>query len=207
MSSNRKTAIAVAVLFLTSTVTFGIGSFLINSYFTAHDPSRTLLTTGVLLESYCAVAVAGIGFLMLPILRKFSNRLAFGYAVLRTIEGTVIVASGIYLLAVLKLVQHYDLVTFVFTAIGGLTLSYLLYQSRLVPRILSALGIFGYAALLLGVILNAFSVVNINSGAGNAFLVPGGLFEVALPIWLLVKGFNASVIASKSTPARLIRAA
>ena len=92
--------------------------------------------------------------------------------------------------------QHYDLVTFVFTAIGGLTLSYLLYQPRLVPRILSALGLFRYAALLLGVILNAFSVVNINSGAGNTFLVPGGLFEVALPIWLLVKGFNASVIAS-----------
>ena len=40
--------------------------------------------------------------------------------------------------------------------------------------------------------------VEINAGAGMLLLLPGGLFELFLPIWLFVKGFNPSAIASGS---------
>ena len=88
------------------------------------------------------------------------------------------------------------MIIFVFTALGGLIFSYLLYLSKLVPRYLSGLGIIGYLMLFLGVVLDMFSFFNINDGAGMLLYLPGGLFELFLPIWLFIKGFNSSAIAS-----------
>jgi len=88
------------------------------------------------------------------------------------------------------------MIIFVFTALGGLIFSYLLYLSKLIPRYLSGLGIIGYAILFLGVTLNMFSLININGGAGMLIYLPGGLFELFLPLWLFVKGFNSLAIAS-----------
>lgn len=76
--------------------------------------------------------------------------------------------------------------------------SYLLFQSKLIPRYFSGLGIIGYAMLLLGVVLDMFNIFNINDGAGMLIYLPGGLFELFLPIWLFIKGFNPSVIAAVS---------
>jgi hypothetical protein len=44
--------------------------------------------------------------------------------------------------------------------------------------------------------LDMFSFFNINDGAGMLLYLPGGLFELFLPIWLFIKGFNSSAIAS-----------
>jgi len=46
---------------------------------------------------------------------------------------------------------NYDVPIYPFTGATGLILSYLLYGSRLVPRVLSKLGIVGYAALPVGI--------------------------------------------------------
>ena len=34
-----------------------------------------------------------------------------------------------------------------------------------------------------------FNVTSVTHGVGQVALVPGGLFELILPIWLIVKGF------------------
>ncbi|MEU4291429.1 hypothetical protein AB0E63_24640, partial [Kribbella sp. NPDC026596] len=50
----------------------------------------------------------------------------------------------------------------------------------------------GYAALSLGVPLDLAGVVDMNEGAGQVLLAPGGLFEfLIMPIWLITKGFRA----------------
>jgi hypothetical protein len=41
--------------------------------------------------------------------------------------------------------------------------------------------------------------VDTNTGAGMLLYLPGGLFELLLPIWLFVRGFSSSAIASLST--------
>jgi hypothetical protein len=70
-------------------------------------------------------------------------------------------------------------------------LSYMLLRTRLVPRGLSVLGLIGYAAaLLLAAVLDILGVVDTVNGAGLVGLVPGGLFELLVPIWLIAKGFN-----------------
>jgi hypothetical protein len=198
MNKNRIIAITVGVLFLTSTVAFSMGSSFIQSFFDNGSLNKTLLIEGVLLEIYCGVAVAGIGVLMFPILRIFNKKLALGYAIFRVIECTTIIIGGTYLLSQLKLMWNYEMIIFVFTGLGGLIFAYLLYQSKLIPRNLSVLGIIGYVMLLLGVFLNMLGYIDINSGAGMLLYLPGGLFELFLPLWLFAKGFYSPAIASES---------
>jgi hypothetical protein len=199
MKSIRKIAIIVGLLFLVSTLTFMIGSNLIQSFLIDETQNKSPLILGVILEIICGVAVVGIGVLMFPILKMFNNRLALGYIIFRVIECAIIIVGGIYLLSLLKLMWKYEMIIFVFTAIGGLLFSYLLYLSKLIPRYLSILGIVGYAMLFLGVVLDMFGIFNINDGAGMLIYLPGGLFELFLPIWLFIKGFNSSAIVSVAT--------
>jgi hypothetical protein len=198
MKSIKLIAIIVGLLFLVSTITFMIGSNLIKSFLADEIQSKSTLILGVILEIICGVAVAGIGVLMLPILKMFNKRLAFGYVIFRVIECVIIIIGGIYLLSVLKLMWNYEMIVFVFTALGGLLFSYLLYQSKIIPRYLSGLGILGYAMLFLGVVLNMLDIFNINDGLGILIYLPGGLFELFLPIWLFIKGFNSLTLVSEN---------
>jgi Domain of unknown function (DUF4386) len=195
MKSTKRIAVIVGLLFLVSTLTFMIGSNQIRSFLIDVSQNKSPLFLGVILEIICGVAVVGIGVLMFPILKLFKKRLALGYVIFRIIECTIIIVGGIYLLSLLEFMWKYEMIIFVFTALGGLIFSYLLYLSKLVPRYLSGLGIIGYVMLFLGVVLDMFSIFNINDGAGMLIYLPGGLFELFLPIWLFIKGFNSSAIA------------
>src|SRR5205085_11934542 len=84
------------------------------------------------------------------------------------------------------------LLVYVYTAIGGLLLSYMLLRTRLVPRGMSVLGLIGYAALLLAAVLDMLGHIDLVAGPGLVWLVPGGLFELLLPIWLFARGFNVT---------------
>ena len=198
MKSTKRIAVIVGLLFLVSTLTFMIGSNQIRSFLIDVSQNKSPLFLGVILEIICGVAVVGIGVLMFPILKLFKKRLALGYVIFRIIECTIIIVGGIYLLSLLEFMWKYEMIIFVFTALGGLIFSYLLYLSKLVPRYLSGLGIIGYLMLFLGVVLDMFSIFNINDGAGMLIYLPGGLFELFLPIWLFIKGFNSEVIKIKA---------
>ena len=80
MTTHRKTAIAVGVLFLTATASYLVGNALIGSALSAPDHlsnvKETQLRVGVLLEFVDAAAVVGIGVLLFPILRRHREALA-----------------------------------------------------------------------------------------------------------------------------------
>jgi hypothetical protein len=196
MKTTRRIAIIVGLLFLVSTLTFMIGSNMIQSFLIDVSQNKSTLILGVVLEIICGVAVVGIGVLMFPILKIYNKRLALGYIIFRIVECTTIIVGGIYLLSLLTYMWKYEMIIFVFTAVGGLILSYLLYISKLIPRYLSVLGIIGYAMLFLRVVFDIFSVFYISETVGMLIYIPGGLFELFLPLWLFIKGFNSSAIAS-----------
>ena len=82
-------------------------------------------------------------------------------------------------------------------SLTALILNYILYQSRLVPRFISVWGLIGAALMLaaglLGMFgLSPFSTIVILLG------LPLALNEMVLAVWLIVKGFNSSAIASAS---------
>jgi hypothetical protein len=79
---------------------------------------------------------------------------------------------------------------YLFTGASGVIFAVLLYRSKLAPRPLAVLGLIGYPVLLAGAALAMFGATDVQQGTGMLAMLPGGLFELILPIWLLAKGFS-----------------
>jgi len=184
-------------------------------YLTGIGADANVLAIGALLAFLSGVAVVGIAILMFPLLKPTSEPLALGYVGERVIElvlqvlfymaapllmiaigaglrdGTVNASSSAALGPVLKVVHDVGIViVYLVTSVGGTIFAFLLYRSQLVPRPLAILGLVGYPVLFVGCVLDMFGATNVNQGAGLLAVLPGGLFELILPILLLVKGFS-----------------
>ena len=203
--SQRKTAVAVGILFFVQMITYMLGDRSIQAF--ENGETTAPPTMGVLLTMLSGLAIVGIGLLMYPVLKQVDPRLAVWYPVLRIVEFTISAACGLYLLTQLQVVPNNHLWVYLPTAVGGLVFTYLLFVSRLVPRPIAVLGIVGYASLLLGVPLDLLGVLDLAAGAGMVLLIPGGLFEfIALPIWLIAKGFRSTDAAASPRAAVLATA-
>lgn len=223
MYSDTRNARIVGALFLIATVAYILGSGMLKSILNAPDylvhvyPNASQVIIGVLLEYVDAAAVVGIGVLLFPILKKHSETIALGYVATRILECALLVVGGIGTLSLIALSQETIqaaspmassaltsallvagshtayLVAMSTLGLGSLPFCYLLYRSRLIPRSMAVLGLLGYAALLVGTLLELFGI-----DLHMVHYLPGGLFELILPIWLIVKGFKASTSAAMS---------
>ena len=230
MSSSRRTAAIVGLLFLIATVSFMAADTLIKgvldrpNYLIGASGDATALAAGALLAFVDGLAVVGISVLMFPLLRHTSESLALGYVGLRVAELGVVLLYMVGPLIVLALgngvldgtvdasasqspgsllgaLHDATLVLlYLFTGASGIILAVLLYRSKLVPRLLAVLGLIGYPVLLAGAALAMFGVIDVQQGAGMLAMLPGGLFELILPIWLLAKGFSQPVLAGVTSP-------
>ena len=178
---------------------------------------------GVLLELVNALASAGIAIAIFPILKKYSEGIATGYVSFRAIEATIGIVAATKLLSLLTLSQTQivvdtpvaldaeNLSSFLLAAhdwtflmlllvfsLGALILYPALYNSQLVPRIISIWGFVGSIMLLAANLLILFGYTEINSAIDNLLSLPIGLNEMVLAVWLIAKGFNLSAIASQS---------
>ena len=186
MTRNRRIAIAVGVLFFTATISYGVGNTLIASALEAPDEPQVLI--GVILEFINSVAVVGIAVLLFPILRRYSEGMALGYAGSRVIESVLLLVGALSALILLTLRWHeltFQMAMIVLGA-GSLLLCYILYRVKLVPRAISVLGFVGYIALFAYGLLEIFGL----NFLGLVLFIPGGIFEIVFPLWLIVKGFN-----------------
>jgi len=223
----RKTAIIVGVLFLTAMVTSLLGGYWLESILSAADflitvsANETQVIIGVLLELINGIAVVGIAVMMFPIFKKHDEALALGYVAFRVIEAVIIIAAVISPLTLIALSQEYltvgaaeaayfkslgssflavrahlvGLLLAIFFSLGALLFYYLLYQSKLVPRWISVWGFIGAVLVLTWNLLETFGI---SISAGMILALPIISNEIFLGIWLIVKGFNSSAIASES---------
>jgi hypothetical protein len=86
---------------------------------------------------------------------------------------------------------------------NGLMLGYLMYSSRLVPRGMAMLGLIGGPLIIasgVGVLLGVIEAGSVWKGIAT---IPEFFWELSLGIWLTVRGFNRSVIASEKFSPRL----
>lgn len=197
LDSHRKTAVAVGVLFFFQLATFFVGSSLVQTYLDG-DADRATLTTGVLFEMCSGLAVVAIGILMYRVLKTVDERLALGYPIMRILEFAVSATLAVYLLTQLNEFPNRLLWVYIPTGIGGLILNYLLFISRIVPRVISVLGFVGYSLLLLVVPLDLVGAVDADSGTGLMMLAPGGVYEfLILPIWLIARGFHRPAVRTR----------
>jgi hypothetical protein len=218
----KKTAIIVGLLFIIATATAIIsivfmGTTLEDSdYLTKVSENETNMIISVIFWIILAVSVAGIGFFMYPILKKYHEGLAQGYVAFRLIETVLILIAAISLMALLTLSQefveaevldpnYYEtsgtvlkavfdwsfiIGTMIFLGLGGLVLYYISYQLKLVPSWLSIWGFIGAACVTLYGLISLF-------GHDPAFLAaPIAIQEMVFAIWLIVKGFDTSALIS-----------
>jgi hypothetical protein len=229
MNTDTKIARIVGTLFLVSMTVSLLYTTFYSSFFDAPladiYPNRVQVTAGAFLELSNCVAVIGIAVMLFSILKRHSERLALCYVALRTIECSILIVGVIAGLSLITLSQEYlkagalaashlqaigifvvegknlalQIAIFI-CGLGGLLLTSSLYQTKLIPRFLSAWGFVGYFAVLMSAFLDILGVIDTTHGAGMMFYLPGGLFEMVLfPMWLIVKGFDSAAIVSKST--------
>jgi hypothetical protein len=76
--------------------------------------------------------------------------------------------------------------------LGALMFYYLWFKSRLIPRWLSGWGLIGAVISLTAALINMF-------GPSVEYLeFPLAVNEMVLALWLIIKGFSSSAIASES---------
>jgi hypothetical protein len=227
MDSSRKTAIIVGALFIIATVASMLGNFILDpilddpDYLINVSENENQVIIGALIAFIDGIAIVGIAVLMFPILKKHNEGIALGYVGARITELPIIIAYIIIPLLLIDLsqeyvkagapaasyfltsgtlffaIRHWTLqMIYIFNFLAGVMFCYLLYKSKLVPRFISALGLIGYAVILPGTLLHMFS--HIDTDALFIVFLLGTIFEILLPIWLFVKGFNPSAIDSGS---------
>ena len=192
MNSYRQTARIVGALIL---IAYGVlGSFLLES-------DKIVM----LLELISGAAIVGMAILMFPILKPYNKNLTLGYVVVKIIDGVFIIAAAIMLLSSSTLLLQvrdgiYVNSTYLF-GVGFLLLSYLFFQSKLIPRFISAWGLIASVLLLVSTLLNMM-VYSLEIPFFFSH-IPVILNELFLAVWLIVKGFNSSAIATGS--ARVVK--
>jgi hypothetical protein len=188
-ASAKKTAVLVGLCFLAATFTFAIANALLHSYLSSATAHHAPIA-GVFLLGCCGLAVATNGVAMRRVLTPHTPIRSRAYLALRAGECLTLMGVGVYFLTSHTHRDVYVLAVYAVSGAAGLVLSSALLTSRVVPRKLSVLGLVGYPVFLAGTILAMFNLIDVTHGAGMLALVPGGLFELILPIRLFTKGFT-----------------
>jgi len=224
MNSNRKTAIIVGVLFIIGTVA-GVLSGVFTGpildptdYLINASANENQVIIGVLLILIMGFSLAMVPVMLFPIYKKHNEALALGAVVFRgALEAVTYIALVISLLLLLTLRQEYvkagapdvsyfqtlgtlllesvdwinQILAIVFS-LGALMIYYIFYQSKLIPRWLSVWGLIGAMIYLAEPLLAMFG------SELEILFAPLAVQEMVFAIWLIVKGFNSSAIASES---------
>jgi len=181
---------------------------------------------GGLLSLLAAFASTGIAIGLYPVLKKHHEALALGSVGLRVMEGMLYIVGVVSLLSILTLSQEYVKVgasnaslfqasgtsllavrdwagklSIIAFTLGALMYYYVFYQSKLIPRWLSGWGFLGAALSLAAALLAISGQIIYFSTVFILLQVPIGVQEMVLAVWLIVKGFNPSAIASGSAKA------
>ena len=179
----------------------------------------TSVRLGAFLELILIITNIGTAVVLWPVLKRVNEILALGYVTARVVECVFIAVGILSLLTVVALRQAaagadagslvavgQSLVAlhgwtfllgpgFVVGIGNGLILGYLMYTSRLIPRGMAVLGLIAGPVLLarfVGILFGAFEPTSV---LGSLTVVPEFLWELALGIWLTVRGFNPSALA------------
>lgn len=217
MSSLRKTSLVAGVFYLLTFVsipTLGLYSSVRGPNYILGPGPDTPAIIGGILEIIVALAGIGTAVVLYPVLRKQNKSAALGLVAARILESGTIFVGVAFILSIVTLRQAgagadalatshalaalYDRIFLLgqsfMPAICDLLLGFLLYQSRLVPRGLSLIGIVGGPVLLIGYFAILFSLIGQHAPLAGLFAIPVALFEFSLGIYLVVKGFNPSPI-------------
>jgi len=214
----------IGALFLLGFLFYGVGAALVTSVTGASDfvatisAHQTTLVLGAFLMLLNTVVDVGKGVLFFPILENHGKRSALAYLALIIVQVVLLDVGVVGLLVIVPLgqlavdagptsaawaqplgsllTQWNNMAYSIGEAtlgVGGLFLCSLLFRTLLVPRFIAVGGFIGYVSLMVGMIAEIFGV-----HIGLMLSIPGIFFEVGLPVWLFIKGFQPEAYAGRA---------
>ena len=211
MTASRKTSLTAGILYLLTFIsipTLSLYHEIHQTNFVLGSAPSTDVVLGGMLELVMALACIGTALAFYPVLKKQNEMLALGFVAARILEATLIFAGVASLLTVLNLrslgaeaevvsrglVIFYDRLFLIsqsfIPAVNGILLGTLLYQTRLVPRILPIIGIIGAFTLVAGDVAVLYGIIDQHAPIAGLSAVPIALWEFSLGIYLVFKGFK-----------------
>jgi hypothetical protein len=179
----------------------------------AGDDAQTLIAIGAVLELFLIIANVGTAVVPFSIHKRQSEPGAVAYVAARLTECTFIAIGIVCMLAISTLRQDAPSGTdaalgqgleavyewsfrlgpgFIVGVGNGLILGWLMYTSGLVPRGLAIFGLIGGPLLILAGIGVIFDVIEAGGPVQALMTIPEAFWELALGIYLVVKGFRPS---------------
>jgi Domain of unknown function (DUF4386) len=194
------------------------------NYLVSVAANANQVTLGALLKFVAAAASASIAIALYPLLRKYHEGLALGAVGFRLIEGVFYIVGVMGLLVLVTVSQEFvkagaanassfqtlgvvvvagyhwvgNVGSLLAFGLGALMYYAIFYQARLVPRWLSVWGLVGATLCLVAGICVMFGLISPLSTVQVVLALPIAVQEMVLAVWLIVRGFKSSAIASLS---------
>jgi Domain of unknown function (DUF4386) len=239
IDSTRKTALVAGVFYLITFVSIPTlalyGPVKNHRDWILGSGGHTAVLVGGFLEVIVALACIGTAVTLYPVVKRQNEGTALGFVAARVLEAGMIFTGVVSLLSLVTLRQHLggaagaDAAALVATGashvavynwtfllgqslmpgINALLLGSLMYRSRLVPRVIPAMGLIGAPLLIIAVFATLFGQHSSLAGIAVLPVIPVAAWELSLGVWLVVKGFRPSPIttgmAAATTPAAAYR--
>ena len=233
MSSTRKTALVAGIFYLITFISIPTlalyGPVKNHRDWILGSGGHTAVLVGGFLEVIVALACIGTAVTLYPVVKRQNEGFALGFVAARVLEANMIFVGVISLLSLVTLRQHLGgaaganaaaLVTTgashvaVYNAtfllgqtlmpgFNALLLGTLMYRSRLVPRVISVIGLIGAPLLIAAVFATLFAQHSALTGLAVLPVLPVAAWELSLGVWLVVKGFKPSPITTEMDAADL----
>jgi hypothetical protein len=224
MNTYRKNAVIVGAMYIIGTIGGMLSLVFTQPARTAQDlltyisANENQIVLGAISVLIMGLALAMVPVAAFPVLRKHNELLALGYIVFRSgLEAVGYAAMAVSWLFLLPLshvyqagapdasnlealgsalfkVSQVEFVLAIVFSLGALMFYSVLYQSRLVPRWLSGLGLIVVVISWAANLLPMLGLVSPGSPILFYMEMPLALQEMVLAVWLIVKGFNPSAM-------------
>jgi len=223
-NNNMGAARAFGGLFILTFFAYGVGTAMIEPIVKADDAMvqiqanrPTVIIAIILMAIVHTFANVGLASIMSTIIKPYFGKLStiyLGLAIASTVTlmiGAIFLALGMPLSELFAGVGEQDgsthtligkllvgvnfysyQVGMTIWGIGGILLCFALLRTRLVPVIFAIAGLLGYAVFIVGTIAELYGIQ-----IGVMLAIPGGFVEIALSIWLIIKGFDYSTAGYK----------
>lgn len=221
LDSMRKTALVAGVLYLITFISsipavLLLGPVLSDPNYIVGAGADTQVIGGAFLDLINALACIGTAVALFSVVRRQNEGFALGFVTARMFEAAVIVVGVVSILSVVTLRQAgatgADAASLVTTGralvairdwtfllgpslipgLNALLLGYLMYRSRLVPRLIPTLGLIGGPLLISSAVGTMFGVNDAVSLWSGVALLPIFFWELFLGLWMTFKGFQRS---------------
>ncbi|MEM7655862.1 MAG: DUF4386 domain-containing protein [Bacteroidota bacterium] len=182
------------------------------NWLTELSAQRTTAAVAVLLELLSAFSFLAFAILLYRMMKGAQPAAALGYLILRSVEFGLIVLSNVKFISLVSWSQGIEaslpemmsnwllvgnslktewvwinLIYMLLFCVNTLLFSYLLFQTKLLPRFWA---IWGFLAASIAIVAPLRLLFGLSSG-GMWLYAPIGLFEFGLAIWLVVRGVES----------------